>query len=63
MYGNTDFYNNHLEKFSVNIVYPDGKHNEIGDIYITATEMIFVKKSKGVLIALGFIGNLFRMAK
>lgn len=54
---NTDYYNHHLEKFGVNIVYPDGRHNEIGDLYITATEMIFVKKSKAVRLAFGFIGT------
>ena len=56
-YSNTDYYNNHQEKFGVNIVYPDGRYNEIGDLYITATEMIFVKKSKGVRIAFGFLGS------
>ena len=56
-YGSTDYRNNHLEKFGVNIVYPDGHHNEIGDLYITAGELIFVKKSKGVRVAFGFLGS------
>lgn len=47
-------------KDRVNIVYPDG-HSEIGDLYISDTELMFVKKSKGVMIAFGFLGN--RMEK
>ena len=47
---------NYQDKFGVNIVYPDG-HNEIGDLYITATEMVFVKKSKAVRLAFGFLGS------
>ena len=52
-----DYQNNHLEKFGVNIVYPDGRYNEIGDLYITANELIFVKKSKAVMAAFGFLGK------
>ncbi|MBE6783241.1 MAG: zinc ribbon domain-containing protein [Ruminococcaceae bacterium] len=52
----TALYNNVQEKFGVNIVYPDG-HNEIGDICITATEIIFYKKSKAVRVAFGFLGS------
>lgn len=40
----------------VNIVYPDG-HNEIGDLYITPAEIVFMKKSKAVRIAFGFLGS------
>lgn len=47
-------------KDRVNIVYPDG-HSEIGDLYISDTELVFVKKSKSVMIAFGFLGN--RMEK
>ena len=54
---NTDYYNHHLEKFGVNIVYPGGRLNEIGDLYLTATEMIFVKKSKGARLVFGFVGT------
>ena len=53
-------YTNAQVKDGVNIVYPDG-HNEIGDIYITASEIVFVKKSKGILLAFGRLGN--RMEK
>ena len=53
----TGYRSNHQECFGVNIVYPDGRHNEIGDLYITASELIFVKKSKGVRIAFGFVGS------
>jgi len=52
MYGEGVFYEDAL-----NILYPDGRTNEIGDLYITATEMIFVKKSKGARLAFGFIGT------
>lgn len=51
-----DYYKDTPEKADVNIVYPDG-HNEIGVLYITQTELVFHKKSKGVLIAFGFLGN------
>lgn len=43
-------------KDRVNIVYPDG-HSEIGDLYISASEIVFVKKSKTVLVAFGYVGN------
>lgn len=43
-------------KGGVNIVYPDG-HNEIGDIYISAAEIRFVRKSKAVRVAFGMIGS------
>lgn len=52
-----DYRNNHVDKFGVNIVYPDGRYNEIGDLYITASELIFRKKSKGVMVAFGFLGK------
>lgn len=52
-----DYRNNYVDKFGVNIVYPDGRYNEIGDLYITASELIFVKKSKGVMVAFGFLGK------
>ena len=55
-------YNEPPETFSVNLVYPD-KHNEIGDIRFTATEMIFFKKSKGVAIAFGFVGRAIENGK
>lgn len=48
--------------FGVNIVYPDG-HNEIGDVRFTATEMIFIKKSKGVRLAFGFVGSALENGK
>ncbi len=41
---------------SVNLVYPNGR-SEIGDIHISATEIIFVKKSKAVHLAFGFVGR------
>lgn len=44
------------EKFGINLVYPDG-HNEIGDVYFSATRMKFVKKSKAVRLAFGFLGS------
>ena len=43
-------------KAGVNIVYPDG-HNEIGDLYFSATTVRFVKKSKAVRVAFGFLGS------
>ena len=43
-------------KFGVNLVYPDG-HNEIGDIYISATAIMFAKKSKAVRLAFGLLGS------
>ena len=43
-------------KSGVNIVYPDG-HSEIGDLYIYETEMVFIKKSKGIYIAFGLPGR------
>lgn len=49
-------YSSQTVKDGVNVVYPDG-HSEIGDIYISATEIVFVKKSKAVLLAFGMIGN------
>ena len=50
------FHGNDPVKSGVNIVYPDG-HSEIGDIYIYETEMVFVKKSKGIYIAFGLPGR------
>ena len=49
-------YNAATQKCGVNIVYPDG-HNEIGDLYISPTELTFVKKSKAVRLAFGFLGS------
>ncbi len=49
-------YMNNAVKADVNIVYPDG-HNEIGQLYITQNELAFHKKSKGVLLAFGMVGN------
>ncbi len=49
-------YNNVQVKDGVNIVFPDG-HNEIGDIHIFANEIIFIKKSKAVRVAFGFLGS------
>jgi len=43
-------------KCGVNVVFPDG-HSEIGDLYISSTELLFVKKSKGVAVAFGQIGR------
>ena len=43
-------------KFGGNLVYPDG-HNEIGDFYVSATEIMFAKKSKAVRLAFGFAGS------
>ncbi len=39
-----------------NVVYPDG-HDEIGDITISPTEIIFARKSKAVMVAFGYVGN------
>lgn len=41
---------------SINLVYPDG-HNEIGNLTITASEILFEKKSKFVRIAFGYRGS------
>ena len=49
-------YSSEAKKAGVTIVFPDG-HNELGDIYISATEIKFIKKSKAVRIAFGFIGS------
>lgn len=49
-------YSNTQVKDGVNVVFPDG-HNEIGDIYISATEIVFIKKSKAVRAAFGFLGS------
>ena len=49
-------YMNNSVKADVNIVYPDG-HNEIGQLYIAQNELAFHKKSKGVLLAFGMVGN------
>lgn len=43
-------------KAGANVVYPDG-HNEIGDLYISAAEIVFMRKSKAVRLALGFVGS------
>ena len=43
-------------KCGVNVVYPDG-HDEIGDLYISPAELVFVRKSKAVRIAFGFLGS------
>lgn len=43
-------------KAGANVVYPDG-HNEIGDLYISAAEIVFMRKSKTVRLALGFVGS------
>ena len=52
----TASYNSTKIKDFGNVVYPDG-HSEVGDIYISNTEITFVKKSKSVLIAFGFLGS------
>lgn len=48
--------NNPQVTCSVNLVYPNGR-SEIGDIHITATEIIFVRKSKAVFLAFGSTGR------
>ena len=40
----------------VNVVYPDG-HSEIGDLTVTANEILFSKKSKFVRVAFGGLGS------
>lgn len=61
--GASNYTEKQQEHFGVNIVYPDGRYNEIGDLYITDTEMIFVKKSKGVRIAFGFLGTAMQQGE
>ncbi len=48
--------NNAQVTCSVNLVYPNGR-SEIGDIHISATEIIFVKKSKAAFLAFGSVGR------
>ena len=55
-YTSATSYTSEPVKAGANVVYPDG-HNEIGDLYITDTEIRFVKKSKAVRIAFGFLGS------
>ena len=52
----THSYNTEGKKCGVTVVYPDG-HNEIGDIVISATEILFLKKSKAIRLSVGFIGS------
>lgn len=49
-------YNTAAQKCGVTVVYPDG-HSEIGDLYISPAEITFVKKSKAVRLAFGFLGS------
>ena len=49
-------YDSSAIKAGVNVVYPDG-HNEIGDLYISSADLRFVRKSKAVRIAFGFVGS------
>lgn len=56
VYQQYNYKENYLEKFGINMVYPNGR-NDIGDLYVTATEIIFVKKSKAVRFAFGLIGS------
>ncbi len=49
-------YNTEGKKCGVTVVYPDG-HNEIGDIVISATEILFLKKSKAIRLSVGFLGS------
>ena len=52
----TASYSGEIKKAGVTLVFPDG-HNEIGDAYISNTEIKFIKKSKAVRLTVGFLGN------
>lgn len=44
------------KKIGATIIYPD-KHNEIGTLFVSADELVFMRKSKAVRIMFGFLGS------
>ena len=44
------------KKIGATIVFPD-KHNEVGTLFVSADELVFMKKSKTVRIMFGFLGS------